>query len=126
MPRQANTRMLLAVSDLFFTVKILDAAKQALMQPTIVKTPEDLLEQAKTLPALVIFDLNFESMQPVQMIARLKQSPELKGMGMIGFVSHIQADLKKEAQNAGCDMVLARSAFSQNLPHILKRYSGVI
>ena len=40
-------------------------------------------------------------------------------------MSHVQGELKQQAQEAGCDMVLARSAFSQNLPVILKRHSGV-
>lgn len=118
--------MLVAVSDLFFTVKILDAAKSALMQPEIVKTSDELLEKAKQSPALVVFDLNFQAMEPVKTIESLKKMPEAKSTGVIAFVSHVQADLKREAQSAGCDMVLARSAFSQNLPHILKRYSGVI
>ncbi len=126
MPRNANNRILVAVSDLFFTVKILDAAKRALMNAEIVKTQEDLLEKAKSLPALIIFDLNFESIEPVKMIDHLKRIAVMKPTGMIAFVSHIQAELKKEAQDAGCDMVLARSAFSQNLPHILKRYSGAV
>jgi len=118
--------MLVAVSDLFFTVKILDCAKRALMQAEIVKTQDELLEKAKTGPALIVFDLNFDAMESPKMIAALKKAPETKGIGMIAFVSHIQADLKKEAQDAGCDMVLARSAFSQNLQQILKRYSGAL
>jgi hypothetical protein len=35
----------------------------------------------------------------------------------------VQADLKQAAQQKGCDTVIARSAFSQNLPTILKRYA---
>ncbi|WP_180538368.1 response regulator [Nevskia soli] len=126
MPRQANTRMLVAVSDLFFMAKILDAAKRALMQPEIVKTSADVLERAKSAPALVIVDLNFDALEPVKTILALKQIPEAKGTSVIAFVSHVQAELKMSAHEAGCDMVLARSAFSQNLPQILKRYSGVI
>ena len=118
--------MLVAVSDLFFTVKILDAAKRAMMVAEIVKTQADLAEKAKTVPALIIFDLNFESIDPVKMIAQLKKAPETKSTSIIAFVSHIQAELKREATAAGCDMVLARSAFSQNLPQILRRYSGVV
>jgi hypothetical protein len=38
----------------------------------------------------------------------------------------VQAELKQQAQEAGCDMVLARSAFSQNLPLIFKRHSSII
>jgi CheY-like chemotaxis protein len=126
MPKQANTRMLVAVSDLFFTVKILDAAKRSHMQAEMVKTSEELMEKAKSGPALIVFDLNFESMEPVKMIAGLKKQPETKDTGMIAFVSHVQAELKKEAHDAGCDMVLARSAFSQNLDQILRRYSGAV
>jgi len=118
--------MLVAVSDLFFTVKILDAAKRSHMQAEMVKTTEELVEKAKSGPALIIFDLNFEAMEPVKMIADLKKQTETKDTGIIAFVSHVQADLKREANDAGCDMVLARSAFSQNLDQILRRYSGVV
>jgi hypothetical protein len=37
----------------------------------------------------------------------------------------VQVELKQQAQEAGCDMVMARSAFSQNLPQIFKRHSGI-
>ena len=126
MPRNTNNRILVAVSDLFFTVKILDAAKRASMLVEVVKTQDDLLEKAKSLPALIIFDLNFEALGPVKMIGDLKKMDSMKATGIIAFVSHIQAELKKEAQDAGCDMVLARSAFSQNLSQILRRYSGAV
>ena len=39
-----------------------------------------------------------------------------------GFEAENLTDL---ADDAGFDMVLARSAFSQNLPQILKRHSAV-
>ena len=126
MSKQANKQMLVGVSDLFFTVKIQDSARRALMVCEIVKSKEDLLEKAKTGPALIILDLNFDGIEPVKMISAIKKMPEAKGTNIIAFVSHIQAELKKEAQNAGCDMVLARSAFSQNLPQILRRYTGVM
>ena len=42
----------------------------------------------------------------------------------IGFVAHVEAELKQRAQEAGANMVLARSAFSTSLPQILKRHSG--
>ena len=75
---------------------------------------------------MIIFDLNFEDAQPLELIAKLKGSAEFKGISLIGYLSHVQGELKQAAQDAGCDMVMARSAFSQNLPQILKRHSGVI
>jgi len=53
----------------------------------------------------------------------LKSDEHTKGINLLAYVSHVQGDLKLQAQEAGCNMVLARSAFSQNLPQILKRHS---
>jgi len=36
----------------------------------------------------------------------------------------VQGELKQKAQEAGCDTVLPRSAFSQSLPQILRRYAA--
>jgi len=82
------------------------------------------LEKAKEKPSLIILDLNLESADPVQLIVKLKQNSDTKGISLIGYLSHIQVELKQQAQEAGCDMVLARSAFSQNMPQIFKRHSG--
>ncbi len=41
---------------------------------------------------------------------------------IIGFLSHLQGDLKAKAVEAGCDTVMPRAAFSQNLPNLLRRY----
>jgi len=83
-----------------------------------------VLEKAKGRPSLIIFDLNMESAEPVKLITQLKADAETKAISLIGFLSHIQVELKQQAQEAGCDMVLARSAFSQNMPLIFKRHSG--
>ena len=34
----------------------------------------------------------------------------------------IQGDLKAKAVEAGCDTVMPKAAFSQNLPNLLRRY----
>jgi len=47
-----------------------------------------------------------------------------EGTSIIGFLSHVQGDLKQKAHEVGCDMVLPRSAFSQNLPQLLRRHGA--
>jgi PleD family two-component response regulator len=91
-----------------------------------VKDSKELMEKAKQKPALIIFDLNFEAVDPLKMITRLAGNSELKGTSLIGYLSHVQGELKQKAQEAGCDMVMARSAFSQNLPQILRRHAGTV
>lgn len=126
MQRQGNKKILAVVSDLFFSVKINDAAKRAGMSVEFVKDENEVLTKAKAKPSLIIFDLNFESVNPLDIITKLKSNAELKNISVIGYLSHVQGELKQKAHETGCDMVLARSAFSQNLPQILKRHSGVI
>jgi PleD family two-component response regulator len=120
-------KLLAAVEDLFFTVKIGEAAKRAGLDVEFVKNDKDLLAKAREeKPALIIFDLNFSDMQPLKVIGKLKSSAESKSISLIGYLSHVQGELKQKAHEAGCDMVLARSALSQNLEQILKRHSGTL
>lgn len=126
MQNQGSKRILAVVSDLFFSVKLSEAAKRANLALEFVKEASQVIEKAHhEKPALIIFDLNFDSVEPLSLITRLKVAPETKGINLIGYLSHVQAELKQNAQEAGCDMVMARSAFSQNLPQIFKRYSSV-
>ena|ERR1700691_1677176 len=126
MQTHAPKRVLAVVSDLFFSVKLTEAAKRSGLALEFVKDPEELLEKAKEKPTLIVFDLNFDGVQPLQLIAKLKGEAATKGVSLLGYLSHVQAELKQSAQEAGCDMVMARSAFSQNLTQIFKRHSGVL
>jgi CheY-like chemotaxis protein len=121
-----SKKILAVVDDLFFTVKISDSAKRAGLEAEFLKTEKDVLAKAKERPLLIILDLNGRSVDAVAVIAKIKALPEAKGVSLIAFVSHVQGDLKQAAQDAGCNMVLARSAFSANLPQIFKRHSGSI
>lgn len=117
-------RVLAVVCDLFFSVKLTEAAKRCGLALEFVKDPKDLLEKAKAKPSLIVFDLNFDAVQPLDLIAKLKSQSTTKGVSLLGYLSHVQGELKQSAQEAGCDMVLARSAFSQNLTQIFKRHSA--
>jgi PleD family two-component response regulator len=119
-----NKRIVAVLEDLFFTVKINESAKRAGMPIVFVKSLQDALDKAKEQPALIILDLNFQSIEPLKLVAELKANADTKAISLIGYVSHVQGELKQQAQEAGCDMVMARSAFSQNLPQILKRHSN--
>jgi PleD family two-component response regulator len=125
MPTQEPKRVLAVVSDLFFSVKLTEAAKRAGLALEFVKDNAEVLEKAKARPSLIILDLNFEAADPLSLISKLKGSSETKSISLIGYLSHVQGELKQQAQEAGCDMVLARSAFSQNMPQIFKRHSGL-
>lgn len=115
-------RILIAVDDLFFAAKIQETARKLGVTIEFAKTDREILAKAETLPNLIIFDLNSTAARPIETIRRLRQNPDLKKISLIAFVSHVQAELKLAAQQAGCDLVMPRSAFSQNLPNLLRRH----
>jgi PleD family two-component response regulator len=119
-----SKKVLAVLEDLFFTVKINESAKRAGMQAEFVKSQKDVLDKAAEKPAVILLDLNFSGIEPLDLIKRLKADEGTKAVNLIGYVSHVQGELKQQAQEAGCNMVMARSAFSQNLPVILKRHGG--
>lgn len=116
-------RVVAVVSDLMFTVKIQEGAKRAGMEVVFVQTEQGALEQARQAPAVIILDLNNSSVQALDVISKLKSDETTSKISLLGYVSHVQTDLKHTAQAKGCDLVIARSALSQNLPAILKRYA---
>ena len=126
MQTQEPKRVLAVVTDLFFSVKLADAAKRCGLALEFVKDPKELLEKAQGKPSLSVFDLNFDAVQPLELISKLKSQAATKGVSLLGYLSHVQGELKQSAQEAGCDMVMARSALSQNLTQIFKRHSGVV
>jgi PleD family two-component response regulator len=117
------SKILAVLEDLFFMVKINESAKRAGVTVEFLKSEQDVLEKAKDKPALIILDLNFGALDPLGLVRTLKADAGTKAIRVIGYLSHVQGELKQKAHEAGCDMVLARSAFSQNLPQILKRNS---
>jgi CheY-like chemotaxis protein len=111
------------MTDLFFSAKIHDMAKKFGMSVEFLKDKSTVMEKVRDKPSLVIFDLNCDAAEPLSIIRAMKNDPETKRVSTIGFVSHVQTELKLEAQESGCDMVVARSVFAQNLPVILKRHA---
>lgn len=108
------------MSDLFFSVKINDGAKALGTTAEFVKDKAFALERARLQPPLIIVDLNCDAAEPLELIRALKSNPETAQIPMIGFVSHVQTQTRQKAGEAGCDIVVARSAFAQNLPQMLR------
>ena len=126
-PEDANSRIFAFVEDLFFAAKIQETARKLNVKVEFVKVEKDLLERLQQngheKPSLIIFDLNNANAKPLTLIPKLKTKLK-KDTSIIGFLSHVQGDLKQKAHEVGCDMVLPRSAFSQNLPQLLRRHGA--
>src|SRR5574341_886770 len=119
-----RTKIIAVLDDLFFTSKIKEAAKSLNSDLEFIKNTNGLIQKLKSeKPSLIIFDLNSKACNPLETIKDLKSSPNLKDIPVLGYLSHVQTDLKDEADKTGCDLVLPRSKFSKDLKEIITRYS---
>lgn len=126
-PEDAPTKIFFFIEDLFFNAKITETARKLGVKVAFVKNDKEAIaeltskEDEADRPGLIVFDLNNTNAKPLTLIPKLKAKLK-KTTSIIGFLSHLQGDLKAKAVEAGCDTVMPRAAFSQNLPNLLRRY----
>lgn len=109
------------VDDLFFASKLQETARQVGAVLHTVRAADFRAESLRReKPALAIFDLNASSADTVELIRQLKADAELKPIPVVAFLSHVQVDLQRAAEEAGCERVLARSKFTATLADILR------
>ncbi|HVA00761.1 MAG TPA: response regulator [Terriglobia bacterium] len=116
-------KILAVVDDLFFLAKIQQTARQ--LNVAVEAVPPTSLQSrlAQGGACAVLLDLNHRSGAAIEVIEGVKRDSLTKQVPVVGFLSHVQADLAQAARAAGCDKVLARSAFSQQLPLLLQQLS---
>jgi len=117
-------KLLVIVEDLFFLSKIQQAAK--LLGVSVEQVaPGKLTERAVQVPVRgVILDLNHRSGSALDTLRKIKADAKIGATPVVGFLSHVETDLAAAAREAGCDLVLARSTFSQKLPELLRQLAG--
>lgn len=116
--------ILVVVNDLIFLSKIQQTAQQVGVAVEVVD-PLKIGDRIKTSPACsVILDLNHRFGAAVETARALKANHATQNVQVVAFLSHVQGELAAAARAAGCDMVMARSAFAQQLPELLLKLAG--
>jgi PleD family two-component response regulator len=114
------SNVLAAVEDLLFKSKISGTADSLGVAVRFPRSPRKLLESLRDdPPGLLILDLNSDRFEPLQLLQAVNSDETLTSVRTLGFLSHVQKDLAVAAREAGCDRIMARSAFTKNLPEIL-------
>lgn len=110
-----------AVDDFFFASKLKEAARAAGVELVFTHSVDETVERAAELNAkLVVLDLNGDGYSRVEAVRALKADPRTRGARTVGYLSHVMAERKAEAAAAGCDRVLARSAFVKLMPDLFR------
>jgi CheY-like chemotaxis protein len=114
-------RVIAIVDDMFFASKIRATAEALGVEIALPRTAEMAVEKLRIdKPRLVICDLQNQRVDVVQFAQRLKSDPELASVSLLGFFSHVEVELQKQAIEAGFDRVIPRSVFARDLGAILK------
>src|SRR5687767_1599204 len=110
-----------AVDDMLFMSKIRATAESLNVTIRFVRNIDTLFSvAAESRPALIIVDLHTQKLDPSELARRLKSDETLSTVPLLGFYSHVETELRDQAQSAGLDQVMPRSAFSANLAQILE------
>jgi DNA-binding NarL/FixJ family response regulator len=106
---------LLLCDDLIFASRITGAARAAGLEVRPARTPDALAEAARREPPLgVLIDLGFPDLDLTALLRRLAEAcPAMPRV--VAYGSHVDAAGLRAARAAGCDLVLPRSKFVEDL-----------
>src|SRR3712207_291507 len=108
-------RVLAAVEDLLFRSKVSETAEVLGIEARFPRSKERLLETLRESPPdLLVLDLNSMRFEPLELLRIVKSEDTTQRIPTVGFLSHVQRDLALAAKKAGCDRVMARSAFTKD------------
>lgn len=116
-------RVIGVVPNIFFAARIAETAR-ALGIAFEAVAPEAALERCRVLtPDLVVLDLAAGG-DPIELVRALRNDPTAARTEIVAFYPHVDQPLREAAVQAGCDRVLARSAFTARLGGILGGEAG--
>ena len=108
------------VDDMFFVSKIRATGKALGMIVKFPRTAEAFRATvSEETPNLIVVDLHNQKMNPFELATEVKADERFKDVPLLGFFSHVQVDLQRQAGNAGYDQILPRSLFARDLANIL-------
>jgi len=108
------------VDDMFFKSKIRAVAEAVGTEISFPRNRDALFQKAREAkPQLIIVDLHNEKIEPSSLANELKADEELRSIPLLGFFSHVQTELQRNAIAAGFDQVIPRSVFARDLSKIL-------
>ena len=114
--------VLVVVSDLLFRSKIDEVARQLGLELRAARSLEQLERHlARGEPAITLVDLEAETLDTSAAIRRIRDAPWGAAARIVGFAGHTNVSAIQAGRAAGAGVVLARSAFTQQLPALLGR-----
>jgi hypothetical protein len=106
-------RILAFVPDLLFGSNVVGTLQAAGHEPVLVGDQESLTREAAAAEALVL-DLTADAPERIELARPL-------GLPTLAFYSHVEADVRERAQQAGFDLVVPRSRMAREGAALIDR-----
>lgn len=107
------------VDDVFFAARIRETARQVNVEVELTPAARLSDRLARGAADAVILDLGAPA--ALDSLRTLRANPATASARVVAFASHVAAATIQAARSGGCNEVLARSAFTRQLPDLLRR-----
>ncbi|MCU0961998.1 MAG: response regulator [Pirellulaceae bacterium] len=116
---------LLLSSDLLVTARVASIAREIRLQVVVAATGDAALDRASSDPIRVILlDVATPGLNLADLVPRLRDAAQ-GGVAIIAFGPHVDDAVLEGARQAGCDKVLARGQFLNQVAAVLLPYVRV-
>jgi hypothetical protein len=109
-------RVVAYVPDLLFGSNVLGMLQAGGHEADLVSQPGPVAEGTD----VVVVDLTADATARIAQIG----AQELHGARVLAFYSHVEADVRAEAEEAGFDLVIPRSRMAREGAQLVERLSG--
>lgn len=117
------TGVLVLCDDLMFSSKVTATGRAVAVPVAVARSAETAVRRTLELAATcVLVDLHNPGLNLKELLAELQaRCPQMPRI--IGFGSHVDVETLKAARQAGCDLVLPRSQFQEQLESKLAEWA---
>lgn len=113
-------KIVAAIHDLMFSSKVNAAAKASGAAVSWLPRGTPVTEHvAREKPDVLLIDLGSPALGAVEAIRALKGAAETRGVVVVGYIGHEQAEIIEAARAAGADRVMSKGEFARRLPELL-------
>ena len=116
-------RVAALIPDLLFGSKVQGLLEQAGHQADLIGSEVEAWDDVGGIDVLVI-DLVSSDLDGVTLLERLRTGGELHGVRTLATYSHVDADMRRRALDAGFDLVVPRSRMMREGGDLLAQLAG--
>jgi hypothetical protein len=110
------TRVVAFIPDLLFGSNVLGALRAAGHDPVLVSDSDGLRRELPGAEALVV-DLTVDATERIELVSATPHD----GVKTLAFYSHVEADVRALAEQAGLDLVIPRSRMAREGAALVSR-----